>query len=139
MNIEETPNGFAFPSISDFTSITGFPTLAIYCAGAFARYLNRLNDKEVLEQVIGTLEQMYQVENLQPVNYHISRWLTQPFFKGSYSFSNTDDTEQYIKILAQPIDNKVFFAGEATSTEGPGYVHGAYLSGILASQRIVKQ
>jgi flavin-dependent amine oxidoreductase len=38
-------------------------------------------------------------------------------------------------LLAAPLDNKVFFAGEAVSELSYGTLHGAYLSGQAAASR----
>jgi monoamine oxidase len=38
--------------------------------------------------------------------------------------------------LAQSIDNRVFFAGEATDRKYFGTVHGAYLSGLRVAGEI---
>ncbi|MEL6247036.1 MAG: FAD-dependent oxidoreductase [Cyanobacteria bacterium J06627_15] len=43
-----------------------------------------------------------------------------------------------IKYLATPIQNRLFFAGDATSLTEPGYLHGAFWSGELAAQRLCK-
>jgi monoamine oxidase len=45
---------------------------------------------------------------------------------------------EYYDTLARPIDDRVFFAGEATHRAYPGTVHGAYLSGIREANRVVK-
>jgi monoamine oxidase len=39
-------------------------------------------------------------------------------------------------MLAEPIDNRVYFAGEACSINSPGVVHGAWESGRIAIERI---
>ncbi len=41
--------------------------------------------------------------------------------------------------LQRPVDERLFFAGEATVTGGQGTCHGAYLSGIQAAQEIAAQ
>jgi monoamine oxidase len=38
--------------------------------------------------------------------------------------------------LAAPVENRLFFAGEATSQQYPSTVHGAYLSGLREAERI---
>ena len=38
--------------------------------------------------------------------------------------------------LAEPVGERLFFAGEATSRAHYGSVHGAFLSGLRESQRI---
>jgi monoamine oxidase len=39
--------------------------------------------------------------------------------------------------LAKPIENKVYFAGEATNYEFLGCTHTAYLSGVRAAKEII--
>ncbi len=38
--------------------------------------------------------------------------------------------------LIEPIEDRVFFAGEACSPDAPGTAHGAWLSGGIAIERI---
>ena len=40
--------------------------------------------------------------------------------------------------MAQPIGDRVFFAGEATHRTYPGTVHGAYLSGLREATRVIQ-
>ena len=40
--------------------------------------------------------------------------------------------------LAKPIDNKLFFAGEATHTHFLGTVHGAYETGMRAARELIR-
>lgn len=42
-----------------------------------------------------------------------------------------------IADLAEPINNKVFFAGEATSTHNHSTIHGAYESGLREAEVIL--
>jgi len=65
-------------------------------------------------------------------------WQSDPFSRGAYSYGKAggDGAEQ---ALAQPIQNTLFFAGEATDTGGHnGTVHGAMASGHRAATEIVK-
>jgi cytochrome c553 len=47
--------------------------------------------------------------------------------------STPDDVE----ALREDVSRQVFFAGEATSSEFPSFVHGAYLSGVDAARDVV--
>jgi monoamine oxidase len=49
--------------------------------------------------------------------------------------SSTEDLE----ALAQPVADRLFFAGEATSQQYPSTVHGAFLSGIREAKQIGKR
>ena len=129
-------NGVAFPTISNFTPFTNIPTLGIYYSGTFGEQMMQLTDQEILAKVLSLLEKLFDKENLKPTHFHISRWLSDPYFYGSYSFASADNTNEHIQNLGQPIDNRVLFAGEATSLEGQAYVHGGLLSGIREAQRL---
>lgn len=52
---------------------------------------------------------------------------------GSYSYDTVGKSHDLYERLRVPVDN-LFFAGEATSTNYPGSVHGAYSTGLLAAE-----
>jgi monoamine oxidase len=65
-------------------------------------------------------------------------WQSDPFSRGAYSYGavGADGAQQ---ALASPIENTLFFAGEATDTSGHnGTVHGAIASGRRAAQEIIR-
>ena len=74
------------------------------------------------------------------VRKHVTRsiataWTTEPWTKGSYSMATPGNANQR-KELAKPIDNRLFFAGEATVNGAQATCHGAYLSGVRAADEI---
>lgn len=69
---------------------------------------------------------------------YIMDWSKENFIKGAYSYPKPG-SEGAREILAAPIDNKVYFAGEATHTEGHfGTVHGAMETGYRAAYEVLK-
>jgi monoamine oxidase len=68
---------------------------------------------------------------------YLHDWQTDPFSCGAYSYGAVSaDGAQ--KELASPLENALFFAGEATDTTGHnGTVHGAIASGHRAAQEIM--
>jgi monoamine oxidase len=63
-------------------------------------------------------------------------WQSDPFSRGAYSYAKVgaDGAQQ---SLGRPLDNTLFFAGEATDTSGHnGTVHGAMASGYRAAADI---
>lgn len=72
----------------------------------------------------------------RPNRFVVSGWSIDPFAMGSYSFlklgSSSDDRE----TLAEPVGDRIFFAGEATSVDFPAEVHGALLSGRRAAAEV---
>lgn len=69
----------------------------------------------------------------------IQDWTKESFIKGGYSFPLPGGTNEDRINLATPIDNKVFFAGEATDVEGNfGTVSGALLSAVRATEELIE-
>lgn len=129
----------AFPMIMDFSETAGQPTLGIYHAADFAHSIEDLSDEIIIERVISILKTLFSDTYQPPLQTYVSRWSANPFFRGAYSCSADSNNKYYVETLAEPINNKVYFAGEATSLEGQAYVHGAYFSGIREAERIVKE
>ena len=65
-------------------------------------------------------------------------WHTDPFTRGAYGYVPVDALSAQAE-LAKPIENTLFFAGEATNTEGHiGTVHGAIQTGKRAAEEIIR-
>ncbi len=60
-------------------------------------------------------------------------WLTDPWSRGSYSYAMPGHAGDRA-ILAAPVDDRVFFAGEATSPNFFSTAHGAFMSGVAAAE-----
>ena len=63
-------------------------------------------------------------------------WHDDPFSRGAYSYVPVDGLPAQ-QTLAQPLSDKLFFAGEATCTGHVGTVHGAIQSGQRAAREIL--
>jgi monoamine oxidase len=74
-------------------------------------------------------------ERLEGAYFH--DWQDDPFSRGAYSYGKVGaDGAQ--EELAKPVDNTLFFAGEATASPGSnGTVHGAMASGYRAAREIL--
>lgn len=62
-------------------------------------------------------------------------WRGNPHTLGSYSYASPSCADAR-GVLAAPIDEKIFFAGEATAEDAYATVHGAYQSGLDAAARV---
>ena len=62
-------------------------------------------------------------------------WRGNPFTLGSYSYASPSCADAR-KVLAAPVDEKLFFAGEATMTDAYATVHGAYQSGLIVGGQV---
>lgn len=69
---------------------------------------------------------------------HFHDWQNDSFSRGAYSYGKVGaDGAQ--EELARPVENTIFFAGEATDTSGHnGTVHGAIASGYRAAEEVLR-
>ena len=65
-----------------------------------------------------------------------TRWRHAPLIGGSYSHARVGHAEARQK-LAEPVDNRLFFAGEACSREDFSTAHGAYETGLAMARAIL--
>jgi monoamine oxidase len=61
----------------------------------------------------------------------VTAWAGDPWTLGSYSSAVPGASHQRAELM-RPIDDTLFFAGEACSVEFAGTAHGAYLTGVAA-------
>jgi monoamine oxidase len=69
-----------------------------------------------------------------PTGSIITNWREDPYSLGAYSFVPPGASHADRDVLAQPVGDSLFFAGEATHRAYPATVHGAWLSGIAAAK-----
>jgi monoamine oxidase len=70
-------------------------------------------------------------------SYHFHNWQRDPFSLGAYSYALVGGSEAF-NDLAQPLEETLFFAGEATNGEGHnGTVHGAIATGYRAAREVL--
>ncbi|XP_071712404.1 lysine-specific histone demethylase 1 homolog 3 [Rutidosis leptorrhynchoides] len=72
-----------------------------------------------------------------PVASVVTDWGRDPFSYGAYSYVAVGATGEDYDILGRPVNNCLFFAGEATCKEHPDTVGGAMMSGMREAVRIV--
>ena len=68
-------------------------------------------------------------------NFKVSAWGMDPWIRGAYSAAQPGKTGMRAE-LARCIDDRLFFAGEATSPESFSTAHGAYQSGYRAINQV---
>ncbi|KAI8894912.1 hypothetical protein BC833DRAFT_530040 [Globomyces pollinis-pini] len=105
---------------------------------AQSRRIERLSDKEVEDEIMLVLADMYPGKNIpRPTEIHVPRWGINPFFFGSFSNWPIGMSIESWKNLVAPLNNRVFFGGEMASVESYGYVHGGYQAGINTGLDII--
>ena len=119
-------------SFGDEAVIVGFS------GGARADDLARMPEQDAIQAGIDDLVSGMgsAVKHLIAHARHFT-WSDDPFAHGSYSFS-TVGMEDTRDILARPIDDTIYYCGEATNTKGhPGTVHGSIEEGRRVAREIL--
>jgi monoamine oxidase len=109
---------------------------AIYCffGGRFAAALEREGEGAMFAFAAGELARLFGSDirkRLAPLA--ATAWRSDPWARGSYSFALPDHADDRAK-LAAPVDDRMFFAGEACSPNFFSTAHGAWLAGIAAAE-----
>lgn len=118
------------------------PMITGWAPASFAEQLSGQSEGYVLGTALHSLSSLLSVsENeleqmLEAAAWH--DWQSDPFARGAYSYVKVGgDTAQ--QTLGAPVENTLFFAGEATDVSGhTGTVHGAIASGRRAAGEILR-
>ncbi len=119
-----------------FVPYVNEPVLMAFHGGEKGYALEELSDDEIIAGAMKTLRVMYGDEIPEPDGFLITRWGKDPFAFGSYSHVPPFASGEDYDALFEPVDDVLYFAGEATSREYPGTQHGAYLSGVAAANEL---
>lgn len=114
------------------------PILLGFNAAKRGREIEQWSDDEIVADAMKTLKAIYGENIPAPLDYQITRWASDPFALGAYSYNLVGASPNVRKIFAAPIDKKLFFAGEAAETHYFGTAHGAYLSGLRVAEEVLE-
>lgn len=115
----------------------GLPCISGFFGGTFARQLEDAGEGALAAQAIDELVALVGADfrkKVRPIGE--SRWAHDRFALGSYSHAlpgHADDRA----TLAEPVNDRLFFAGEATSPNFFTTAHGAQESGVRAAKEVM--
>jgi monoamine oxidase len=116
------------------------PLLTGWAGGPAAQAISGRPAGEVLEIALGTLAPLLGLEQrqLQPelADYHVADWQIDPFARGAYAYATVGGADA-AQRLSEPVDDVLYFAGEATHPGYSGTVAAAIASGRRAARQVV--
>lgn len=121
----------------DLSRFTGQPDLLCFSGGRFARSLADRSDDEVFGRVLAILREVRGASVPEPELAVRTRWLADPFARGSYSYIPVGATPDDMAALGEPADARLLFAGEATVPAYYGTVAAAMISGLREANRLL--
>ncbi len=141
------PNAHArgfFSSWFNLAMITDAPVLLAFTNGYTAANFDRhASDAEVCAEGLRVLRRMFGTGVPEPEKFIFTRWLSDPWSHGSYSYpavgSSLDDRLRYAEPIIDMAGAGIYFAGEATDLTQFGTVHAAHGSGEQAALTIYQK
>jgi monoamine oxidase len=121
-----------------FVRAAGLPVLLGFNAGKQARGIEALSDADTVVSAMLALRSIFGAQIPEPRDYQITRWGSDPFALGAYSFNALGSKPSMRDDLAAPLSERVFFAGEATMRHDFSSAHGALLSGQRAAAQVLQ-
>jgi monoamine oxidase len=116
-----------------FKKAANKPVLLGFIAAETALAKEALTDAQIVASAMSVLRTIFGAKIPNPTDYQITRWASDPFARGSYSFNAVNSTPAMRSALATPLKGRLYFAGEATEKTRFGTADGAYLSGQRAA------
>jgi monoamine oxidase len=115
----------------------GRPMIEAYFGGSFAAELEAGGDRAFFDFAVSELVGLFGsafASRVKPIGLH--RWGVDPFSLGSYSYARPGFADCRLK-LAEPVDDRLFFAGEACSVGDFSTAHGGWHTGVRAAEEVI--
>ena len=120
-------------------SVMGLNTAAVFVGGRHGVWLEKQGQQACHDFAVDRVADIFGNDIRKHVNRSIvTAWNTEPWTRGSWACASPGQAHQRAN-LERSVDERLFFAGEATVYGGQGTCHGAYLSGIRAAREIARQ
>jgi len=113
------------------------PMIEAYFGGACARELEAGGADAFFDFAVTELTGIFGNDfrqRLMPIGIHL--WGADPYARGAYSYAVPGAADERA-ALAAPVDDRLFFAGEACSRSDFSTAHGAFITGNEAADRII--
>jgi monoamine oxidase len=113
------------------------PLLVAWVGGPAAAQLATRGSDSLVRGALASLASVFSLAP-EPLleGYYLHEWDSDPFACGAYSYVLVGGGAARAQ-LAAPLENTLFFAGEATDTEEAGTVNGALRSGVRAARELL--
>jgi monoamine oxidase len=113
------------------------PLLTAWAGGPKAARLTGSPADELVKAALSTVGRAFAIDLKRELAGAVAHdWHADPWARGGYSYVKTGGTGARER-LAEPLDNTLFFAGEATDAEEAGTVAGALRSGQRAAREVL--
>jgi monoamine oxidase len=137
LRLAQNPDQNAFINCQLWADV---PVICALVEGEYAKESEGYSDDKITSDMMDSLRAAYGTSIPDPVPGFIarSRWHSDPFARGIYPHVPVGGTLRDYETLGEPVDNRLFFAGDATNKDFPGSTRAAFLSGQREAKRVLK-
>ncbi|MCO4773514.1 MAG: FAD-dependent oxidoreductase [Deltaproteobacteria bacterium] len=97
------------------------------------------DDDAILEALLDELDAIFDgAARRHLIEARVENWAADPYARGAYSFSYTGDETEIIETLRTPVDDQLYFAGEACSADNTATVPGAIEAAYDAVRKLLE-
>jgi monoamine oxidase len=115
----------------------GAPVIEAYFAGPLAHDLEKAGEEAAMSFAREELASAFGSALRRDLQFVVmSGWAATKHIGGAYAYAKPGASSARA-VLASPVDNRLFFAGEACSTARYSTAHGAFETGVAAANRII--
>ena len=114
------------------------PLLTAWAGGPKAARLTGSSTRKLVDEALVSIESVFgKGVRAELAAAYAQDWMHDPHSRGGYSYVLVNGKGAR-EELAAPLDDTIFFAGEATDSEEAGTVAGALRSGIRAARQVMR-
>lgn len=89
-------------------------------------YTNLKSEEQIVSKFLGELDEIFAGQaSSNYLNHIVQNWSQEPYIQGAYSYAFDGNKKDMIRTLSEPLNEKVYFAGEALSVNNQAMVQGA--------------
>ena len=120
-------------------NISGTSLATVSLGGNFGRELSRAGNAAMVDFAVEWLAGLYGSDIKKAVKRtHATRWSENPYMRGALATASPGKSGAR-KTLMEPLQDKIYFAGEAVNETNWGTVGGAWESGSRAAEAILRK
>ena len=112
------------------------PIVLAFNAGDRGRAVESSSPGDLMTGALPIARRLFGAD-VAPLEVRTSNWSADPWARGAYSFHAPGSGLEDRRRLQEPIDDRLYLAGEAVGTNNPATVTGAVLSGRYAAGQLM--
>lgn len=122
-----------------FKKGSGQHILGLFAINEEARAYTQLQtEEEAVQKLLAELDEAFEGQaTANYVNHIVQNWSEEPYIQGAYSYSYDGGQKRIVNAISEPVQDRLYFAGEALSGRHHSTVHGACASGYAAAAAMI--